>query len=278
MRTEEFRDFERKLSAINRNFSHGLFLSEQFLIDNAQLIANNAEALSKDVYANNRYREKFNYRLKNIPDEINHYQKASFISFYVFIYSAFELYTKDLATLVSNILLTHLKKPKQTSTLEAIFLTLGTVISKHLNISEIDTLKYIRLRRNCLVHADGQPSPPLLHLVDTKGHQLKGYWQSSRIQLNIIDFSASDIWQFDEREIIDSIMLLRELSKRIDQAVLSHLRREDILAYILRDFQADFAKDIKSKPRNRLESMFASIAKRRFNIDRNDLNFATLVF
>ena len=278
MRTEEFRDFERKLSAINRNFSHGLFLSEQFLIDNALLIANNAQALSKDVYTNNRYRVKFNYRLKNIPNEITQYQKASFISFYVFIYSAFELYTEDLFTLVGKILLTRSKRPKQASTLEAIFLTLGTVISRHLNTSEIDTLDYIRLRRNCLVHADGRPSARLLRLANTKGHQLKRYWQSSRTQLNIIDFSAPDIGQFDEREIIDSIMLLRELAKRIDQAVLSLLKREAIIAYILRDFQKDFAKDIKSKPRRRLESMFASIAKRRFNIDRNEINFAALVF
>ena len=278
MRTEEFRDFDKKLSTINKNFSHGLFLSEQFLIDNAQLIADSGEAFSRDVYTSNSYREKFNYRLKSLPKEIKEYQKASFISFYVFMYSAFELYIEELATLVNNILPTGLHKSDKKNFLEAIFRSLGTNINHHLNKSEIDTMDYIRLRRNCLIHADGQPSPKLLNLMITKGQQLNRYWKSTRVQLNIIDFSAIDIGQFEEREIIDSILILRELAKKIDQAVLSRFRKEDILAYILRDFQKVFAEAIKSKPRRRLENMFASIAKRRFNIDRNDINFAVLIF
>ena len=278
MRTEEFRDFDRKLSTINKNFSHGLFLSEQFLIDNAQLIANSGEAFSRDVYTSNSHREKFNYRLKSLPDELKEYQKASFISFYVFMYSAFELYIEDLATFVKNIFPTDLHKSDRENFLEAIFRSMGTNINHYLNTSEIDTMDYIRLRRNCLIHADGRPSPKLLKLMNTKGQQLNRYWKSTRVQLNIIDFSAIEIGQFEEREIIDGILILRELAKKIDQAVLSRFRKEDILAYILRDFQKDFAEDIKSKPRRRLENMFASIAKRKFNIDRNDINFAVLIF
>jgi hypothetical protein len=139
-------------------------------------------------------------------------------------------------------------------------------------------MDYIRLRRNCLVHADGRPSSKLLTLIKTNGQQLNRYWQGTSVQLNIIDFSACDIGQFEEREIIDGILILRTLTKKIDQAVLTRLRKDDILAYILRDFQRDFAEAIKSKLRRRLENMFASIAKRRFNIDRNDINFAALIF
>jgi hypothetical protein len=278
MRTEELRDFDRKLSTINKNFSHGLFLSEQFLLDNAQKIADRGEELSRDVYPCNSYREKFNYRLKSLPDEIKEYQEASFISFYVFMYSAFELYIEELAEFVKNILLTGLHKSNKENVLEAIFRSLGTNINQHLNKSEIDTMDYIRLRRNRLIHANGRPSQTLLTLMNTKGQHVNEYWQSTRVQLNIIDFSAIDIGQFEEQEIIDSILILRELAKKIDQAILSRLRKEDILAYILRDFQKDFAEAIKSKPRRRLENMFASIAKRRFNIDRNDINFAVLIF
>ncbi len=209
MRTEEFRDFDRKLSTINKNFSHGLFLSEQFLIDNAQKIVDSGEAFSRDEYTRNSYREKFNYRLKSLPDEIKEYQKASFISFYVFMYSAFELYIEELAEFVKNILPTDLHKSNKENVLEAIFRSLGTNINQHLNKSEIDTMDYIRLRRNCLIHADGKPSPKLLNLMHTNGQQLNEYWKSTRVQLNIIDFTAIDIRQFEEREIIDSILILR---------------------------------------------------------------------
>src|SRR5947209_4588789 len=142
MRTEEFKDFDTKLSTINKNFSHGLFLSEQFLIDNAQLIAGSGEALSRDVYIGNKYREKFNYRLKSLPEEIKEYQKASFISFYVFMYSAFELYIEDLATLLNNILPTGLHKSDRENFLDAIFRSLGTHSNQYLNQSETDTMDY----------------------------------------------------------------------------------------------------------------------------------------
>jgi hypothetical protein len=255
-----------------------LFLSEQFLIDNAQLIAGSGKALSRDVYTSNRYREKFNYRLQSLPEEIKEYQRASFIGFYVFMYSAFELYIEDLATLVANILPSGLHKSDKESFLDAIFRSLGTHSNQYLNKSETDTMDYIRLRRNCLVHAEGRPSSKLLTLIKTNGQQLNRYWQGTPVQLNIIDFSACDIGQFEEREIIDGILILRTLAKKIDQAVLSRLRIDDILAYILRDFQRDFAEAIKSKPRRRLENMFASITKRRFNIERNNINFAALIF
>jgi hypothetical protein len=75
MRTEEFKDFDTKLSTTNKNFSHGLFLSEQFLIDNAQLIAERGEALSRDIYTSNRYREKFNYRLKSLQRRLKSIKK-----------------------------------------------------------------------------------------------------------------------------------------------------------------------------------------------------------
>jgi hypothetical protein len=153
MRTEKFRDFDRKLSTINKNFSHGLFLSEQFLVDNAQLIADSGEAFSRDIYTNNSYREKFNYRLASLPEHIKEYQKASFISFYVFIYSAFDLYIEDLAKLMHLILPTVWHKSDKENFLNALF--------RYLNQSEIDTLDYVRLRRNCLVHGNHVLPHPL---------------------------------------------------------------------------------------------------------------------
>ncbi len=278
MRTEELKNFKERLSAINRNFSHGLFLSEQFLIDNSELLKSESEALSREIYIKNSYRAHFNYKLKDIPEEIKEYQKSTFISFYVFMYSAFELYIENFSIFIGEIMKNKVKKINNISELECVFIYFGKNIRTYINPEELETLDYIRLRRNCLVHANGKPSKILIRLITTKGHQLNAYWQNTRIKPNTIDFSSVQIEQFSEREIIDSIMILRELASKIDQKVLSFLGKKRIIDHVLCDFKVNFAKDIREKPRTRIESMFANIVKRRFDIEKKDISFSTLTF
>lgn len=278
MRTEEFLDFDTKLSTINRNFAHGLFLSEQFLVDNDELIKSEPETLTSDIFKSNRYRTKFNYKLKNIPNEIIDYQKAAFESFFVFMYSTYELYTENLFHFVGKVLGRTLRKIRNASYLDSIFINHGTLLSSHLNQEDIDTLDYIRLRRNCLVHADGKPSSGLITLITTKGSNLNTYWKTTKIKLNVIDFSSTKIEEFNEREIIDTIMLLRDIVRRIDYAVLSLLNKEDLIDFILISFKIDFRNDIANKPRAVIEKKFITVVKMKLNIDKKDINFARIVF
>jgi hypothetical protein len=276
MRTEELRDFDKRLSAINKNFAHSLFLSEQFVIDNSELISSNPEALSGKVYTNNPYSKSFNYRLKDIPEAINDYRDSAFTSFYLTIYSTFDLYVENLFTLVSAILPKSWRRPDNTPTLYAIFLYLGSIITNHIDQNELETLDYIRWRRNSLVHADGKPSPSLSGVIKNKGRKLNLYWQNAGIKLTAVDFASKRIDQFHSREIVDIIQLLRAVAKKIDQEALTLLKKANILDYILRDFKVDFAKEINERPRARVENIFAAIAKRKFDIDKKDINFVTL--
>jgi len=274
MRTEDFKDFETRLSTINKLFSHSLFLSEQFLIDNSEIIRNYPETLSGDIYAYNVHSKNFNYKLRHVPNVINEFQSLSFISFYIFIYSTFESYVESLYQLVRAIRpKERWVRPEDTPTLDVIFLYLDSGIASHLGSKERDTLKYIRLRRNCLVHADGKPSSRLSDLIGTKGRTLNEFWRGLIPRLSTIDFSSGEINQFRPREIIDIILILRTIAKRIDQEVLTLLKKEAILEFILSDFKVTFAKEIKGNSRDRVENMFAAVAKRKFNVEKKDIDF-----
>lgn len=289
MRTEEYRDFDTQLSTINRNFSHGLFLSEQFLIDNDQLIETNPETLTKDIYLKNQYRKNFNFRLKCISDEIKKYQKSSFMSFYIFLQSAFELYIDSLYSTVNQILYDRLGKPKniqnrskQEGTLQAICEGLNIRLTDILDQEELDTLDYLRLKRNCIVHADGKPSDQLMNVL-TKGQQLNAYWEvkrdkDKRTMLTALNFSSDEINQFDVKEIIETIIVLRDIAKKVDQSVLSFLNKEDIISYILQDFKQQFAKSIIDMPRREIERRFAYFAKIRFCIEKKEIQLDKFIF
>jgi hypothetical protein len=101
MRTEGLRDFEDKLILINKNFSQGLFLSEQLLIESRR---NNPEAFIRELFIANDYNKNFDYKLEEIPAQIEMYRRSLSVSLYVFILSAFELYVESLSELVSAIL------------------------------------------------------------------------------------------------------------------------------------------------------------------------------
>lgn len=281
MRTEEFRDFDNRVSTINRNFSHSVFLSEQFLIDNTETIRSNPEGLSGKLYASNPYSKHFNYKLGAVSEVIEDYKRTSFIGTYILIYSTFESYTESLFTLVKAITNKRWNRPNDKSTLEAIYLYLNSDVANHLDRgqNEINTLDYIRLRRNSLIHADGKPSHKLAKLIKDNGQALDSYWQGELGKVNSADlFSSMQIDRFRFWEIIDIMRIVRAMAKKIDGQVLTLLKKEDIIAYILRDFQETFAKDIKRKSKVRLQNMFAAVAKRKFDIDEKDIDFTNLNF
>jgi hypothetical protein len=277
MRTYLLKAFEEKNSAINRNFTHALFVNEQFLTDNAYLINSKSEALTRDIYVNNSYKGMFNYRMKHVPDVVDDYKDFFTSSSCIFLYSFFETYIEDIFDLVGEIRGSKCKKKNNTSTLESLFLCLGSTVTSNLNQNEMDTLDYIRLRRNSIVHAEGKPSPTLSILVTSKGANLNHYWQKD-FRLYGLDFSLATTAVFTEKELIDLIRLTRKLAFTIDRKVLSLLNNQDIISYLLREFKIQFASDIKQRTRSKLERKFAKFVKMRFNIEEKDINFATLVF
>lgn len=278
MRTEEYQNFDRKLSTINRNFTHGLFLGEQFLVDHSKQIRKFPETMTSVLFTKNSYHKKFNFRLKNIPSEIINYQKASFEGFYIFMYSIYELYTEDLFEFVGDVLKKKMIKHKNNSYLENIFNNIGIPINSIISNRDINTLEYIRLRRNSLVHASGIPSKKLLDLITNDGQKMNNHWKSTTIKLKLLDFSLAPVKDFDEEEIIDSIMILRDIVRRIDNALLNTIEKENLINYLILLFKKDFKKVAKARPRRVMERKFLRFAEMKLNIKKNEIDFTKLVF
>jgi hypothetical protein len=250
MRTQLLRDTERKISSINRQVTHAFFIGEQFLIDNSAILAEAPDGLTSVRYSANTYKNKFNYRLNQINDVYKEYRVFLLTSSFVF----------------SNTLL-----------LESLFLCLNSTMPANFNQKEIDTLDYIRWRRNCLVHAEGTLRKSLISLIKNKGKNLNTFWREI-LDVNSIDFSSTSVEKFHESEFIDITRILRYLTAEIDSKVLNLLSHNDIVSFALSEFINLFADKINNRTQSRLETMFSNFIQRKFDIQRKDLDFSKITF
>ena len=277
MRTENLRSLCRTVSETNRFITQALFFNEQFSVANAAIIAKNPDSLTSVVFKKNKYHKKFNHRLRDLESAIGAHQDFLWVTAYVFLYSVLEVYIEDMLKLVSKIKDKPCGKCKK-SPLESLFFCLGSSASLHVDQHELITLEYIRLRRNLLVHAEGRMSKTLEKLISSEGSKLNSYWPSQDLILQSLDFSSCNIAQFDDREIVDCIRVVRRLAEKFDVKLLSLVGKQKVVDYLLCDFRLKFSSDIKQKSRSRLENKFATVAKMRFNLDRTDIDFPALTF
>jgi len=276
MRTELLSEFYRKCSEINADVTLSLFITTQFYKDNISNIDNNPESLSSVFYKDNIYSKSFNIRLKNIPDLVS--ENLIFISksSYILLWTEFELYLKDMIKLIASI--TGEKRDKNESDLNNVFIVAKTDINNHLKSYEIDTINYIRKRRNQLTHKGGGIKKELLDIIKNKGNDINNYWRDIGLPMNALNFNDQLINGIDDREVIDIIRLLRALSAKIDHSTLTAIKKEDIIKYALERFRHNFAEKMKHKSRARIETMFLNALAKGFNLTKDDVDLSAITF
>lgn len=285
MRTILLQDLKRKLSAVNRNFSHGLFITEQFLIDNKRLIAGDQAGFSGDIFVENSFSKQFNYKMSDLAAAIDEYRKETFVSFYILAYTSLEVYTSNVSDLTAAILSATPPNDKSLTTkgdinrnLEKALIMAGSSWIATMGSQEQHTLDYIRLRRNTLVHNEGNVSLLLKDLIRDHGLSLNAYWRDEGVALRSTDFTVLPTRVFSAEEIIDEIILLREISERFDNRLLHTIGRPTIINYIVDQFKKEYTKEIKQKSKDRVINMLLARANREFGLDRHDINVTTIRF
>ena len=273
MRTKIAQDSLKKISSINRQLTHAFFIGEQFLIDNAETLTNEPEGLTSVIFSKNPYKDKFNCQLKQFKGVYTEYQDFLLISSFVFLYSICEQYQDDLFVLAQRITRsTYLKLDKKTIA-ESLIVGLGSSLGQ----IEIDTLDYIRLRRNCLVHAEGIPNALLLNLIAQKGNVLNQFWQQ-RLNISTLNFSSNAVETLSENELIEIIRIIRYLISTIDGKVISLIGKTAVVEFLLNEFRIIFVGKIHSRERKRLETMFFHFIQREFGLGTTDLDISNIVF
>lgn len=277
MRTAELKELYSKLSELNRNFTHFLFISEQFFLDNEALITSRAEEFTPAVFTGNKYAPKFNYRMHKVPEVFSIYKDFTLVSFYVFAYSLFSLYVEQLMLLTERVVRKNCQAVEGKTTLERMFQCLESAVADNLEEAEIKAIDYIRLRRNSVLHEEGDPSPTLKKIIKHNGPHLNTFFRTTP-GLRGADFTKLDIIKFSESELIGFINLLRRLSKKIDHRVLTLLGRERVLDYLFLEFKAEYALEIKRRTEERLRGKFLMLAKIKFNIREEEVDLSRFNF
>jgi hypothetical protein len=82
----------------------------------------------------------------------------------------------------------------------------------------IDTLTYIRFRRNAIVHFGAAPKAAYQNFAAATGPSLNRYWKNSKVQIN---FTNPTIGAPSENDTLDQIKLLRIVTQKFDAHLAS---------------------------------------------------------
>lgn len=107
---------------------------------------------------------------------------------------------------------------------------------KEWNIDDIDsamfkTIKYLRLRRNHIVHSREELTDGFDTVVRRESNHLKNFW-TAKTNLSGLDFSDNNVDQFSTEESYTCMKLIRVCIEEIDEAISSSLTNEDLVNYM----------------------------------------------
>ncbi|PWI47108.1 hypothetical protein CEE45_13305 [Candidatus Heimdallarchaeota archaeon B3_Heim] len=164
----------------------------------------------------------------------------------------------------------------------------------------IDTNDYIRKRRNHIVHDRKKQTKSLAELISSKGVLLNQYWSEIRRNKKKKRFSninfAKPIMhkvvqkkngreankgkkeakmikeKMDEAEMVEILVLIRELSSIIDKNVLEALDKDTIIAHVLEKYKTK-KKYIFEDPNQekRFKNKFIKYAEEQYNIKSHEI-------
>lgn len=271
MRTRLLQKFLSETSEINRYVTLALFINTQFFDDYREALEDNPELMTSEAFPGNRFREQYNMRLEEVSGDKQYYERFLFSTSFVFIYSAFRIYSDDLFGFGRDVNREKIENQKD-SKLKSLFYELGNGLKEEMGAEIFDTLEYIRHLRNRHVHGEGKPSERMWKIIRREGEALNKYWEGELDgELHRLDFSDSATETIGLWELIDHIRVLRRIAKLIDTKILSILGKEQVLEHVAHVFIDEFQDDIKSLNEDRIESKFEGFAAQELGISRTEV-------
>jgi len=269
---------------LNNSFTHYTFVWNQFNIDYLEIIENEPETQTNDYFLKNPYKRKHNIKFKELENEHTKTNTALVNGMYVLIYANFESFLKNILdfakTIDSNILTLEEKSDnfgKDSIIVDQVLNRIG--ISKmELDNELIDTLDYLRLKRNKLIHSNSKNiSGTITELIKNKGKQLNEFWNEN-LPSSLQGIEFTDKENFTEITfsiVIDTINTLRRIALEINNIIIKNLSKESILnKVIILEFEKMHKGKINGLKIDRKISKFRAFCKAEFGmkLDDNDID------
>ncbi len=190
----------------------------------------NARSLyTPDVFAQNPMASRINVTLDDLPTFQTLNQTFTFGAYISTSYEVVSHYIQDSLELLNVINPSTFQLIQDRQLEEKYFLTLASSGCTAVPREVIDTIKYIRQRRNHFTHLNDSLSNEISNLITNSGTALNAYWSTA---VSDLDFTSMDILTFEEDETIDILKLLRIIVQTLDSNLASNFSDTGVATFL----------------------------------------------
>jgi hypothetical protein len=213
--TRTGKEVVRALANLNDQYSFFLFLEHQFSEQLQALNPSTAYEYTSQVFSRNPFSSRIHVRIGKLPNFLQANRGVSFGAYLSTSYEVASGFTEKAYELLRATNSSSVRFPsKRPEGPEQYYTRVLTASGYPLPPQElIDTMTFIRLRRNSIVHLSSVPSPTFHSFVTATGQRLDTYWKNSRVQ---VDFSRPAVGAPTELDSLDLIKLLRVVTQKLD--------------------------------------------------------------
>lgn len=190
------------------------------------------ELYTPDLFAENAMAPRINVTIKELSRFQKLNEKFTFGAYISTSYEVASYYLQDSLEVLKRFNPNSYVVTNDNQLEEKYFLTLNSSSCTLPSRELIDTIKYIRLRRNLFTHIADSISAPMKNLIQTQGANLNSYWSHT---LNSLDFESTNVLDFGEEETIDILKLLRIIVETLDANLASNLSKEGIITFLAQE-------------------------------------------
>ncbi|KQO33180.1 hypothetical protein ASF10_19085 [Flavobacterium sp. Leaf82] len=172
---------------------------------------------------------RINVKISDLPTFQNLNQTFTFGAYLSTSYEVVSYYIKDSLELLNLINPATFQLTDNRQLEEMYRLTLISSNCTVVPIEIIQTLKYIRLRRNHFTHLGHEVSEHFKNLITQSGNNLNTFWSAAITKL---DFTSLDVLTFKEEETIDLLKILRIIVQTLDENLASNFSHDGIATFL----------------------------------------------
>ncbi len=227
-----------------------------------------------DVFANNSMAPRINVTIGDLAKFQDLNQKFTFGAYISTSYEVTSYYLKDSLEFLQKLEPATFQLTYNKQLEEKYSLTLASSGCSPVQRELIDTLKYIRLRRNHFTHLADSLDTHFTNLITNSGTSLNSFWSSV---ITNLDFTNSNVLTFDEAETIDILKLLRIIVESLDTHLASNLSANGIITFIAdREYSVN-PQRINNDVVNQRINKVKALGKRDFGITLNETDIDPIV-
>lgn len=289
MKTLQLKQFENRIASLNNCYTHYSLVWDQFQIDHGVLIREEGKKLTTEVFSNNESAHHHDVLLSRLESSHTETQSLILKGIFLLSYGYYEQYLIGLHQFAQalNDTIPDLQQKITADEIDTeqgdakvinkVLNRLGIPIGSVFSPFEVDTLDYIRLRRNRATHIANTTQGAILEIINAKGTQLNKLWDAQlRNGRNGLDFKRKQIDLFIQVEIIDFLNIFRNSIDKFDEAFIKSVGEPRLIMHYLQEYEVTISEKLKRITLAQRVSKFKNYAKVHYSYSLSEDEIALL--